>query len=200
LADECAFPRTRKMWKLPAFTVGACVITRPGRVQPACRAEAWLWSALPPRGTAFPPRACSRLTLRRAESAPARSALGMHRQRAGQDQSGSKLPHSRAPAAPFVGVAELSHGLPGGASGADWRFSQVCGFSGFTVRNAADFDPSPACGPPSAEAAARRPKAQRRRAGGGPKRSRRQAAGRKAQSLRYRLSTLVWRRDFLSLT
>jgi hypothetical protein len=51
------------------------------------------------------------------------------------------------------------------------------------VGNAADLDPSPGCGSPSA----------------GPKRSRRQAAGRKARSLRYRLWTLALRRDFLSL-
>ena len=93
--------------------------------------------------------------------------------------------------------------------------------------NAADFDPSPACGPPSAEATARRLKALGRRAGGGPKPfalrpkaaswrpvggrrpeglggclpkpSRRQAAGRKARGLRYRRSTLVLRRDFFSV-
>jgi hypothetical protein len=84
---------------------------------------------------------------------------------------------------PFIAVAELSHGLPWDAGIADRRLSQVCTFSGFAVGNAADFDPSPGCGPPSAE----------------PRRSRRQAGGRKARSLRYRLSTLVLRRDFLSL-
>jgi hypothetical protein len=77
------FPRASKMWKLPALSLGVSVITRPGGVQPACRAEARLWSAVPPRGTAFPPRACSPLTVRRAESAPAGSVLRVHRQRAG---------------------------------------------------------------------------------------------------------------------
>jgi hypothetical protein len=55
-----------------------------------------------------------------------------------------------------------------GAGSAGRRFSQVCGFSGLAVGNAADFAPSPACGPPSAEATACLPYDSRSQ-GGGPK-------------------------------
>jgi hypothetical protein len=80
------------------------VITRPARIHPVCRAEARLWSAA--ACCRFPPgQLAGRQGLPILSTAARASSL---------KESGSKLPHSRAPAAPFIRLAELSHRLPRG--------------------------------------------------------------------------------------
>ena len=77
------------------------MIARSARVHPACRAKAWLWSAA----------ACCRFSpgqLAGRQDSPIQFTAA---RASSLKESGSKLPHSKAPATPFIHLAELSESL-----------------------------------------------------------------------------------------
>jgi hypothetical protein len=105
------------------------VIARSARVHPACQAEAWLWSAA----------ACCRFSpgqLAGRQDSPIQFTAA---RASSLKESGSLLPHSRAPATPFIHLAELSESL---LRGGKHLLSPKPGFplSGFLMRGHVELD------------------------------------------------------------